>query len=122
MNKLHLPWPSRLLHPNSRVHWAQRAKATKAARYAAFVAARAIGWTNESVPSEGRLSLWIDFYPPDRRRRDDDGLLASVKAARDGIADALGIDDRRFVSHPMLRDEVRRGGEVVVTITGGPTP
>lgn len=120
--RITLPWPDRALHPNSRVHWAQKAKATKAARHVAFVAARAIGWTNESVPSEGRLSLWIDFYPPDRRRRDDDGLLASMKAARDGIADALGIDDSRFVSHHMLRDEVRRGGEVVVTITEGPTP
>lgn len=69
---------------------------------------------------EGRLHLWIDFYPPDRRRRDDDGLLASCKAYRDGIADALGIDDRRFVSHPYLRDEVVKGGEVRVRITCSP--
>ena len=69
---------------------------------------------------EGRLHLWIDFYPPDRRRRDDDGLLASMKAARDGIADALGVDDSRFVSHPWVKDEGRKGGQVVIKITGGP--
>lgn len=72
----------------------------------------------ETLP-EGRLHLWMDFYAPDRRRRDDDGLLASMKAARDGIADALAIDDARFVSHPMIRDEVCRGGKVVVRLTGG---
>jgi hypothetical protein len=119
--KVTLAWPDRALHPNSRVHWRTRAKATKVAREAARVLALAAG-AKAAVLPDGRLHLWIDFYPPDRRRRDDDGLLASMKAARDGIADALGIDDRRFVSHPMLRDEVRRGGEVVVTITGGPTP
>lgn len=62
----------------------------------------------------------MDFYPPDKRRRDDDGLLSSMKAARDGIADALGIDDHRFVSHPYVKEEVRKGGAVVVRITGGP--
>jgi len=36
------------------------------------------------------------FYAPDKRRRDDDNIIASMKAARDGIADAFGIDDHRF--------------------------
>ena len=30
--RITLPWPDRALHPNSRVHWAQKAKATKAGR------------------------------------------------------------------------------------------
>lgn len=74
---------------------------------------------HQNVP-EGRLHLWIDFYPPDKRKRDDDGLLASFKPFRDGIADAMRIDDNRFVSHPYVKDEVVRGGEVRVRITGGP--
>ena len=119
MSPLLLPWPDRVLHPNARVHWAKRSKATKAARAGAHLLALEAGWHRIAWP-EGRLHLWFDFYPPDRRRRDDDGLLASMKAARDGIADALGIDDTRFVSHPRLRDEVRPGGEVHVRITGGP--
>lgn len=119
--EIQLPWPSRILHPNARVHWAQRAKAAKAARMEAFVLARAAGWHKHQLP-DGRLHLWIDFVPPDRRRRDDDGLLASMKQARDGLADALGIDDSRFVSHPFLHDTVRKGGEVRVRITGVPQP
>ncbi|MGH8032711.1 MAG: hypothetical protein ACREO8_10195 [Luteimonas sp.] len=114
-----LPWPSRDLHPNARVHWARRAKAVKAARYQAGLAVLAGGFQAVALQPL-RLSLWLDFYPPDRRKRDDDGLLSSMKAARDGIADALGIDDSRFISHPLVREEVRKGGEVVIRITGGP--
>ena len=35
----------------------------------------------------------ITFYCPDRRRRDIDNLLASLKPSLDGIAQATGIDD-----------------------------
>ena len=117
--ELILPWPARDLHPNSRPHWAHKARAVKSARRAAMLLAVGAGWKGAQLPA-GRLHLWIDFFPPDKRRRDDDGLLAAMKAARDGIADALGIDDSRFVSHPFVRDEVRKGGEVRVRITGGP--
>jgi len=119
MNELMLLWPSRDLHPNARVHYHRKAKAAKAARQEGMVIALASGWHRFTLP-EGRLHLWIDFYPPDKRRRDDDGLLASFKPYRDGIADALQIDDNRFVSHPYVKDEVRKGGEVRVRITGGP--
>lgn len=114
-----LAWPDRRLHPNARPHWAQRGKAAKAARAEGCLLALAAGWHNVTWP-DGRLHLWIDFFPPDQRRRDDDGLLSSVKPHRDGIADALGIDDSRFVSHPYLRDETYPGGKVVMQITGGP--
>jgi len=30
------------------------------------------------------------------------------------------FDDNRFVSHPYVKDEVRKGGEVRVRITGWP--
>lgn len=49
---------------------------------------------------------------------DDDNLLLRFKAYRDGIAQVLGIDDRRFISHPVVHEERRPGGQVVVRITG----
>lgn len=119
MNELLLPWPDRVLHPNVRVHWAKRAKAVKIARADAYVLAVQNGWRGLTLP-EGPLHVWIDGYPPDRRRRDADGLLSSLKSAIDGIADALAVDDRRFVPHPWVKDEVRKGGEVRIRITGGP--
>jgi len=117
VKELVLPWPDRALHPNARIHWAKLAKAKSLSRVFAFWKTLEAGWKGEQLP-EGRLHLWMDFYPPDRRRRDDDGLLASMKAARDGIAEALKIDDNRFVSHPYVKDEVIKGGMVVIRITG----
>ena len=38
----------------------------------------------------------IEFYPPDKRKRDIDNMLASSKAGIDGIAQAIGIDDSIF--------------------------
>jgi Holliday junction resolvase RusA-like endonuclease len=119
VHALVLPWPDRRLHPNSRPHWGAKSKATKAARHNAHLCALEAGWHLHKLP-EGRLHLWIDFYPPDKRRRDDDGLLSSLKAARDGIADALNVDDSRFVSHPYLKDETHPGGRVEIRITGAP--
>lgn len=119
MNELVLPWPSRDLHPNSRVHWSKRAKAAKQARFDAAYYATGHGLGRIKWP-EGPLHVWIDGYPTDRRRRDADGLLSSMKPWLDGIADAMGVDDRRFVPHPWVKDEVRKGGEVRVRITVGP--
>lgn len=114
-----LPWPDRVLHPNARPHFMVLAKAKSAARaYAAFATKNK--WHGRKFPETGRLHLWIDFFAPDKRRRDDDGLLSSMKAARDGIADALGIDDSRFVSHPYIKDETFKGGKVEIRITESP--
>lgn len=115
-----LPWPDRVLHPNARAHWARKAASAKLTRKEAGWCAKAAGWHNVTWPA-GRLHIWIDAYPPDRRRRDVDGVLSSLKSAIDGIADAMGIDDSRFVPHPYLKDEVRKGGEIRIRITGAPT-
>ncbi len=119
MIELTLPWPSKDLSPNARVHWSRRARAAKSAKREAHALAVAAGWQRVILPA-GRLHLHIAFYPPTRMRPDDDNMLARLKGARDGIAAALGIDDKRFVSHPMVMDEVRKGGQVVIRMTGGP--
>jgi len=119
-HELVLPWPDRVLHPNARPHWAAKAKAAKKARHQGKLYALECRWNRLQLP-DGPLHVWIDGYPADRRRRDADGLLSSLKPWLDGIADALGVDDRRFVPHPWVKPEVRRGGEVRVRITGGPS-
>lgn len=114
-----LPWPSKDLSPNARVHWSRKARAAKKARADARIIAIAANWDVAPCP-EGQLHLWITFFPPTRRLPDDDNMLSRFKPSRDGIADALGIDDRRFVSHPYVSDKPRKGGQVVVRMTGGP--
>ena len=51
----------------------------------------------------------------DQQRRDDDNMLASFKAGRDGVADALGVDDNKFVTSFEVCDPVEDGA-VRVTI------
>jgi len=74
----------------------------------------------EAVASGERLHLWITFDPPDRRPRDDDNVLAAFKSGRDGIADALGIDDRALRVRPWLSDTPTKGGAVRVRLSLGP--
>lgn len=64
----------------------------------------------------GRVLLVLEFVPPDRRERDDDNLVACFKAGRDGIADALGINDNRFTTQFSLRAEPVKDGAVIVEI------
>lgn len=115
MADLLLPWPAKELSPNARVHWAARSKKARAARQLAWAETVNVGW---KAPVSERIHLWVDFFPPTRRLPDDDNMLSRFKPYRDGIADALGIDDRVFVSHPLVRTEVRKGGVVRIRMTG----
>ena len=108
-----MPWPPKALSPNARVHWSVKSKAAKAYR-------AECGWQCKAAKlvapeTDGRLHLWLDFYPPDKRHRDDDNMIAAFKSGRDGIADALGIDDKRFICHPYVKDQI--GGMIKVRIT-----
>lgn len=111
-NQVLLPWPPKVLSPNARAHWATRSKAAKAYRYRCFLGAKAV---RLAAPA-GRVLLVIEFMPPNRQRRDDDNLIAAFKSGRDGLADALGLDDCLFVTQCRLSDEVRAGGVVRVTL------
>lgn len=112
--KITLPWPDKRLLPNARVHWAVKAPVTKRARhdacYATYEAAGAgIRELRNWATKADKVALEVRFYPPDRRRRDDDGMVASFKASRDGIADALGLDDHKFRPHYYFEDAEKPG-------------
>ena len=118
MITIRLPWPPKELSPNARVHWAKKAKKANEYRWFCSIKARAGWWTKLNKNASPPISLAITFHPPDRRRRDLDNMLASIKAGIDGIADALGVDDQHF-SLRLERGEPTRGGEVVAVITEG---
>lgn len=116
-----LPWPDKALSPNSRTHWAQKAKAAKAARQLGRLATLlSIYGNNQFEGYEGKLHLWIDYYAKTRNYPDADNCLSASKAYLDGIADALEVNDRRFIHHPYVKDETFKGGKVVIRITKGP--
>lgn len=107
-----LPWPPKQLNPNSRTHWAVKAKFTKACRLRAGLETKVAG---VKVDWEGKIDVHIVFHQPDRRARDQDGMLSSCKAYLDGIADALMVNDNRFRLHLEV-GEVVKGGQVRVSV------
>lgn len=113
---IRLPWPNRGLSPNARLHYMALAKLKAAAkRDAAYLTLAALprGGRTFSAP----LPMRWTFCPPSRRHYDRDNLIASMKAAADGIAQAIGLDDRHFVPTYDMGEPVK-GGAVVVVIGG----
>lgn len=112
---IRLAWPSPKLSPNSRVNWRQVRAASKLARTEAFALTKAA----RLRVGAGDVPVMIDmeFLPPDRRHRDLDNCISSTKAHRDGIADALGVNDRHFKLTARMGEPVK-GGAVVVKVEG----
>lgn len=85
---IRLGWPPKELNPNARVHWGKKSRHTKAYRAEAVIATQA-ALKGAVAVADTEIPLLVTFYPPDNRARDDDNIIASFKAARDGIAQAL---------------------------------
>lgn len=106
--KITLPWLDPKLSPNARVHWAVLSHAKKKARRdAAFAAMEAL--QGRKFAGGAVIPFKVTFCPPDARHRDDDNMVASFKAYRDGIADALGVNDRQFSPEYVFADPCKPG-------------
>lgn len=114
MITLTLPWPTKPLHSNSRAHWAEKARATAKARQAAALVAK-----SNKIERWPNAEILIEYYPP-TLRGDPQNVPASLKAYIDGIADAMGCDDREFrVDFPRCFAGTKKGGEVVFRVKPG---
>lgn len=109
-----LPFPVKILWPNGRGHWAEKARAVKAARQSAWAAALAAGV--KSLPVGGGFAIFVTIHPKTRNAIDADNAVASLKASLDGIADALGVDDRTFETPVISFGEPIKGGLMRVTV------
>ena len=114
MIEITLPWPDKRLSPNARNRWA-KIKATKQARRDGFYLT--LSWTSGmKFFAPDVIKAQYTFYPPDRRRRDQDNFSAMMKAYQDGIADALGVDDSYFEMEKPIWGDVTPGGKVVLRL------
>lgn len=113
---LTLPWPPKELTPNSkrRKHWASyRGISARYRADCAWLTVKELRVAGAINPT-GLKILSITFFPPDRRRRDDDGIIGAFKAGRDGVADALGVDDHTFRPAYHFAPPVKDGRVAVV--------
>lgn len=113
MRRVDLPWPPRQLMPNGRWHWATRARAAAAHRKECLLLCQAVGLRALLWPA---ATVSLTFCPPDKRRRDLDGMLSSAKQLLDALAEATGIDDSRFAL-TIAKGEPVKGGRVLVEIS-----
>lgn len=90
-----IPWFPALLKPNGNnsTHWNDTRKAKKLYKQECYYISLA---KRLKVQPSANIALSIIFYPKTNRARDLDNCLASIKAGLDGVAQALGVNDKLF--------------------------
>lgn len=114
---LELPAGMKLLSLNGRVHWSEQRRRAYWLKEAAWAVAK-----RAKVPPLGRVSIVIEYQPPDRRHRDADNVgAASGKHAIDGLVAAKVIEDdespRYVTGIQYVMGPVHPGGRLVLHIT-----
>ena len=112
-----LPFPDATMFPNRKNgrFWAATNKIKELQRNEAYWLTKKAGVFD--VPMDGNIPLSLLFLTPDKRHRDTDNMLAAAKHILDGMAEALGVNDKRF--KPLLVDwahGVDKVGSLVVGV------
>lgn len=116
--KLALPFPPSSLSGHNNGAWYNRDKIVATYRAEAFHltkdAKRQFGYV---VPADGDIAISFLFVPPDNRS-DRTNFAGRLKAQIDGIAEALGINDKRFLPSYAFA-EPEKPGRVEVVVGNG---
>jgi crossover junction endodeoxyribonuclease RusA len=107
------PFPNPRLSPNKRIDRRSLIGDKQIAKQIGFVITKRELLYLRPVP----LELKIIIFPPDNRRRDDDNIYLSFKPYRDGIFQALELDDKLIRRTVIEWGEVKPDGELIVEIT-----
>ena len=102
--QIKLPYPNKDLMPNRKngKHWGATVEAKNDAFAEAFYLTKAeIKW-NTSLGDQ-KIPITLIYVQDDKRHRDLDNLLAASKSMLDGVAHALGIDDKNFEPITIMR-------------------
>ena len=108
---IRLPFPARELFPNKTKgrQWGATSKIRAEQRTAGKLCAQAALQTTGPQEWTDSIPVSLLYVMPDKRHRDLDNCLAASKAILDGVAEAMGVDDKRF--KPILVDSVVGDGE-----------
>lgn len=113
---LRLPYPDKLLWPNGRTRSpqakARKIKSHKQMAWGSALAARAGFTPGKSVGLHIIVHAKRTGPLPDK-----DNVVAACKSYQDGIAQALGIDDKHFAT-PTVEFASTRTGEFVIRVGG----
>lgn len=97
MSVIVLPFPPAELsgHAKGNSHW-RKSHLTAKTREETRLAS--LGYARTRELRDGDINVHVTFYPPDRRG-DRVNFPNRMKPIFDGLADALGVNDARFVPH-----------------------
>jgi crossover junction endodeoxyribonuclease RusA len=111
-----LPFPPSILsgHATHGKGWDKTAATKKWRRMAARAVTDAGGMV---IDWDGDITIHYHFIMPDRRS-DRTNAYRRCKALEDGIADALAVNDKRFLPSISFEPEPCKPGMVIVTIGG----
>lgn len=107
--RLELPFPPASLSGHNKGHW--RSKSSIVAKHREW-ARRATLAAGGRVTSEGDIRVAVTFFPPNRRG-DRINFPNRMKPYFDGIADALEVNDSRFVPAYYFGEPVKDARVVV---------
>lgn len=111
MSAIEIPFPPATLSGHTKGHW--RSTSGIVAKYREW-ARRATLAASPAIPATGDIRLIVAFYPPDNRG-DRINFPNRCKPLFDGIADALKVNDKRFL--PVFQfGEPEKPGKVVILI------
>ncbi len=89
---LRLPYTAPPLTGNDRMHW--RKKAAVVATLRGTVAGLVLGDQGKPWPRYAdHVEVWLHYWPRDKRRRDADNLVATLKVCCDALVDAGVVRD-----------------------------
>lgn len=111
MTTFTLPFPPSSLSGHNTGHW--RSKSGPTAKHREWARVQTLA-AKPVVPAEGDIVIRVRFVPPDRRG-DRTNYPNRMKPYFDGIADALGVNDRRFLPAYEFAEPAKPGW-VLVTV------
>lgn len=100
-----LPFPPSSLSGHAKGHWRPKHAVTSKHREWALRATQSAG---VKAPENGDIRVAVRFVPPDRRG-DRVNFPNRMKPYFDGIAEALGVNDSRFVPEYSFADPEKPG-------------
>lgn len=86
--RIALPFVKPPLTLNQRMHWSEKARVTAQVRRATAALVR-----NEGIPPLAQCEVGLVWQVTDKRRRDSDNAVTTLKACCDGIVDAGVVPD-----------------------------
>lgn len=105
---IELPWPYKGLSPNERPNRYYLASQKKKYRKDCYYLCLKL----RELKLEPPVRFEITFHPT-RKGWDQDNMIAAFKAGQDGLADALGIDDKNFQMTRHFGEPIK-GGKIIL--------